>query len=729
MKKVEWRTKAARLPAAVRIKALLALVYGVGIPLLFWTYTRSSLAQYLLLAVVLPMTLLHVSRALARGPARVVLSTLSLLATAAFGASVLIGIIITPFSAYKLWFEAMAEGTGTGTVSNLFTLLAAFFSTTLGATFISMGHVWPLLLSAAFVSALAAVILQVTPLYLLTLATGFACVCYLLFRGREGTYRLRRALYAGGLFAAVLLCAAVLSGSRAATGSRFIDVTLHPQLRQYVSNTLPQFPLLYGIPGYGYSFQERSLGGSPVLSPLPIFRITADVDGPLYLKTDVFDHYDGRNWKTTFKPEHSIAEPESILLRGRPRRRTPAVRVELLIDFYNKLPYTLDASVFRFGRNVPALDNGHFHRGFQLVEPLVAGDVLFIERGGEAATALTEDERRRYLQLPPSRFISREVRAIAASFEQPAGAPREHLDGIANYLADTCTYSLNVDNLRRSENFLDKFLFEEKKGYCVHFATAFTTMARLNGYPARYNTGFLVNFPAGKNETDVTGLAAHSWPEVWLEDAGWTRWEATPAVSPSAYSNFFDEEELLAMYGFDMEMDYQTLRQVQSILGDRELDLPLTEEAGALAGAQAWSPWQIGGAVAGALLLALLGWRLIRRLRAPAVARELRPLIRLSQRYVLLGRTLGVPDPRRTGWVAWREAYRARSARRAPGARRLLERFTTLVAQAVYGGRRASARDLRFIRAAYWRLLRYRLFGARRPPPPPAGAAADSGTV
>ena len=729
MKNVEWRTKVARLPAAARIKALLALVYGVGIPLLFWTYTRSSLAQYLLLAVVVPMTLLHVSRALARGPARVVLSTLSLLATAAFGISVLIGIVITPFSAYKLWFEAMAEGTGTGTVSNLFTLLAAFFSTTLGATFISMGHVWPLLLSAAFVSALAAVILQVTPLYLLTLATGFACVCYLLFRGREGTYRLRRALYAGGLFAAVLLCAAVLSGSRAATGSRFIDVTLHPQLRQYVSNTLPQFPLLYGIPGYGYSFQERSLGGSPVLSPLPIFRITADVEGPLYLKTDVFDHYDGRNWKTTFKPEHSIAEPESILLRGRPRRRAPAIRVELLIDFYNKLPYTLDASVFRFGRNAPVLDNGHFHRGFQLVEPLVAGDVLFIERGGEAATELTEDERRRYLQLPPSRFISREVRAIAASFEQPAAAPREHLDDIANYLSDTCTYSLNVDNLRRSENFLDKFLFEEKKGYCVHFATAFTTMARLNGYPARYNTGFLVNFPAGKNETDVTGLAAHSWPEVWLEDAGWTRWEATPAVSPSAYSNFFDEEELLAMYGFDMEMDYQTLRQVQSILGDRELDLPLPEDAGALADARAWSPWQIGGAVAGALVLALLGWRLIRRLRAPAVARELRPLIRLSQRYVLLGRTLGVPDPRRTGWVAWREAYRARSARRAPGARRLLERFTTLVAQAVYGGRQASARDLRFVRAAYWRLLRYRLFGARRPPPPAAAAATDSGTV
>lgn len=724
MTKVEWQ-KLAWLPPAARIKTLLALLYGIGIPLLFWANTRSSLALYLLLAVVAPMTVLHAGRALAQGPVRVALSTISLLATAAFGVSVLIGIIITPFSAYKLWFEAMAEGTGTGTVSNLFTLLAAFFSTSLGATFISMGYAWPLLLSAAFVSALVAVILQTAPFYLLTLATAFACLCYLLFRGREGTYRLRRALYAGGLFTAVLLTAVMLSGSRAATGSQFIDVTLHPQLRQYVSNTLPQFPLLYGIPGYGYSFQERSLGGSPVLSPIPLFRVTAEVEGPLYLKTEVFDHFDGRGWKTTFKPEHSIAEPESILLRGRPRRRTEAIRVELLAEYYNMLPYTLDASVFRFGRNVPVLESGHFHRGFQLVAPLVAGDVLFIERGGASAAALTEDERRRYLQLP--RGVSREVREIAAGFEGPALAPREHLNGIADLLSETCTYSLNVDNLRRSENFLDKFLFEEKKGYCVHFATAFTTMARLNGYPARYNEGFLINFPVGKNETEVTGLAAHAWPEVWLEDAGWTRWEATPAVNPSAYSNFFDEEELLAMYGFDMEMDSLTLRQVQSILGDRELDLPLAEGAGALAEAQGPPPWQVGGAVAGALLLALLGWRVVRRLRAPAVARELRPLLRLSQRYVLLGRTLGVPDPRRTGWVAWREAYRARSARRAPAARRLLERFTTLVAQAVYGGRYASARDLRFIRAAYWRLLRYRLFGARRAQPEPAAPPAGEG--
>ena len=422
MTRPEW------LPSDRYLKALLALAYGVGIPLLFWSYTQSSLALYLLLALIVPLSVLQVGRALAGGPLRAVLSLVSLLITAAFAVSVLIGIVITPFSAYKLWFEAMAEGSGTGTVANLFTLLSAFFATTLGATFVTTGYAWPLLLSAAFVSAIVAVILQTGALYVLTLLAALACVCYLLLHGRSGRYLMRRLAYAGGLFAVVLLGSTILSGSRTATGSQLIDVTLHPQLRQYVSNTLPQFPLLYGIPGYGYSFQERSLGGSPVLSPLPIFRITAEVEGPLYLKTDVFDHYDGKNWKTTFRREDSIPDPESILLRGRPRRRDRAIRVELLVEFYNKLPYTLDASAFRFGRDVPVLDNGHFHRGFQLVDPLVAGDVMFIER---ATVQTCPAQRRGAAPLPAAPARGERCRArsrgrLPAARRDAAGTSRRH---------------------------------------------------------------------------------------------------------------------------------------------------------------------------------------------------------------------------------------------------------------------------------------------------------------
>ncbi len=713
---------------------MLGLLYGVGIPLFFWAYTRSSLALYLLLALSVALASLHVARALATGPVRLALDAASGLTTAAFGLSVLIGIVITPFSAYRLWFESMAEGTATGTVSNLFTLMATFFATSLGATFVTMGYVWPVLLAATFTCAIVAVIVQTSLFYMLSLVTVLACVFYLLLRAGERRYLLRRVIYGCAFFTVVMLTALALSGSRTATGSKLIDVTLHPKLRQYVSNTLPQFPLLYGIPGYGYSFQERSLGGTPVLSPLPIFQVRAEVEGPLYLKTDVFDHYDGKTWKTTFKPHETVTSPGSILWRGRPQTRHRPIRVELIIDFYNKLPYTLDAFRFRFPRDVPDLQSGHFHRGFQLTEPLVAGDVLFIERDQrdgllQQATRtrpLSAEQRRRYLQLP--RGTSREVREIAASFVDSGATERQLLNELSGYLSGTCTYSLNIENLRRSEDFIDKFLFDERKGYCVHFATAFTIMARLNNIPARYNTGFLVNFPAGENETTVTGLAAHSWPEVWLEDAGWTAWEATPAVNPSQYSNFFGEDPMLMMLDFYMELDEFTLRQVESILGDRTVDVTALEDDAAAAAAALRAWWIVAAGAAGLAVVALVAWRVVRRLREPRVTRELRPFIRLSRRHVLLARTFGVPDPSHIGWLAWRDRYRvAVAARRAPAAARLLERFTGLVAQTVYAGRTLRPRDLRFIRGSYWRLLRYRLLSRRRRAPrqpAPAGPAA-----
>ena len=63
-----------------------------------------------------------------------------------------------------------------------------------------------------------------------------------------------------------------------------------------------------------------------MLSPLPIFHVRADVEGPLYLKTDVFDYYDGKTWKTTFKPEETIRSPDRILWRGRPLLRNEPIR-------------------------------------------------------------------------------------------------------------------------------------------------------------------------------------------------------------------------------------------------------------------------------------------------------------------------------------------------------------------------------------------------------------------
>lgn len=82
-------------------------------------------------------------------------------------------------------------------------------------------------------------------------------------------------------------------------------------------------------------------------------------------------------------------------------------------------------------------------------------------------------------------------------------------------------------------NAVDEFLFDTLSGYCEHYASAYATLLRAGGVPARvvlgyyggyYNTigGYLV----------VRRSDAHAWVEYWLEDRGWVRADPTSMVAP-----------------------------------------------------------------------------------------------------------------------------------------------------------------------------------------------------
>ncbi len=81
---------------------------------------------------------------------------------------------------------------------------------------------------------------------------------------------------------------------------------------------------------------------------------------------------------------------------------------------------------------------------------------------------------------------------------------------------------------------VDEFLFRTRRGFCEHYASAFTVLMRAAGIPARVVTGYLggeVN-PVGEYVL-VRQADAHAWTEVWLENTGWVRVDPTAAVSPA----------------------------------------------------------------------------------------------------------------------------------------------------------------------------------------------------
>jgi protein-glutamine gamma-glutamyltransferase len=78
------------------------------------------------------------------------------------------------------------------------------------------------------------------------------------------------------------------------------------------------------------------------------------------------------------------------------------------------------------------------------------------------------------------------------------------------------------------EHPVDSFLFDSKVGYCVHFASAFASAARMVGLPSRIITGYKADRAnAINNYLLVKEADAHAWVELYLKGKGWVRFEPT----------------------------------------------------------------------------------------------------------------------------------------------------------------------------------------------------------
>lgn len=76
----------------------------------------------------------------------------------------------------------------------------------------------------------------------------------------------------------------------------------------------------------------------------------------------------------------------------------------------------------------------------------------------------------------------------------------------------------------------NRFLFDTKEGYCVHYTASMIMLLRLNGIPARAVMGYRYNFPtAMQKEYNVSSDCAHTWPQAYIEGAGWISFEPTGA--------------------------------------------------------------------------------------------------------------------------------------------------------------------------------------------------------
>ncbi|MGN0632316.1 MAG: transglutaminase family protein [Oscillospiraceae bacterium] len=95
-----------------------------------------------------------------------------------------------------------------------------------------------------------------------------------------------------------------------------------------------------------------------------------------------------------------------------------------------------------------------------------------------------------------------------------------------------------------NEDFIRYFLEEQKKGYCVYYASAGVMFMRRLGYPARYVEGYMIDPSQYKEGSDirVSDRSAHAWCEVFISGYGWLPLEFTPGYE-RGNPNLLDSEK------------------------------------------------------------------------------------------------------------------------------------------------------------------------------------------
>ncbi|MFP4155140.1 MAG: DUF3488 and DUF4129 domain-containing transglutaminase family protein [Halothiobacillaceae bacterium] len=140
---------------------------------------------------------------------------------------------------------------------------------------------------------------------------------------------------------------------------------------------------------------------------------------------------------------------------------------------------------------------------------------------------LSERDRAAALALPEG-HNPRLVALAAAWRGEPTAIAVER--ALAHFMSEPFSYTLSPGRLPE-DNGMDHFLFEQQRGFCEHYASAFVLMMRAAGVPARVVTGY----HGGEVNDDyliVRQSDAHAWAEVWSEADGWLRVDPTGVIAP-----------------------------------------------------------------------------------------------------------------------------------------------------------------------------------------------------
>jgi transglutaminase-like putative cysteine protease len=140
-----------------------------------------------------------------------------------------------------------------------------------------------------------------------------------------------------------------------------------------------------------------------------------------------------------------------------------------------------------------------------------------------------------YLQLPDN--AGTRTRNLARQLRQQAGDNAAFVQAVLNYIIVQPFYYTRQPPLLLDDP-VDEFLFDSRRGFCEHYASAFVFLMRAAGVPARVVTGYQGGEMNPQSDYFIVRQSdAHAWAEVWLRGEGWRRVDPTAVIPPGRIEN------------------------------------------------------------------------------------------------------------------------------------------------------------------------------------------------
>jgi transglutaminase-like putative cysteine protease len=256
----------------------------------------------------------------------------------------------------------------------------------------------------------------------------------------------------------------------------------------------------------------------------PVFRVDFTDRPPpreaLYFRGPVLNSFDGFTWRRDYRRMYSPAAPEML---GEP------VRYHVTLEpTQRRWLFALDTLAERPRRDMFLSHDRQLMAMDEVTVTMSYDAVSFLET--RATAPLSAVARRNETRIegegnPRARALARQMRAQS---RDDADYARRALQW---FQAQGLEYTL--DPGATSLDSVDTTLFDSKRGFCAHFASAYALLMRAAGVPARVVTGYLGGEwnPAG-DYLIVRQADAHAWTEIWLDGRGWTRVDPTTVVAP-----------------------------------------------------------------------------------------------------------------------------------------------------------------------------------------------------